>query len=194
MSLTWEPNSINDAIALSKLERENYQIVSKLLNCSPVFNGLTVEMLINWLKRKLIRVKNYSENQIIIQENDEDCTSFYVLLDGIVDIYKWDNIVASLDPISIFGEMWYLDETTWRTATVKARNKVVVFCVTQAFVDTLKSSTQAKLIRTLWAQACSKLKNMNTVVANWSKASALIDAAAKELSGTIVMSWVPVWW
>ncbi len=95
--------------------------------------------------------QNYGREEVIIQEGDTD-HSFYIVLTGVVSIWKNDSEVDSLQEGDCFGEMGYLSKAK-RTATVKAKTDVSLMQVNAATIDKAREDTQLRFhkvfVRTL---------------------------------------------
>ena len=96
-----------------------------LLRASPIFAplpGATLEQLAGALEE----VRARAEEEIVRQGEPGD--RFYLIKDGTLDVYVDGELVQSLEPGDSFGEIALLRDVP-RTATVKARNEVVLYAL-----------------------------------------------------------------
>lgn len=102
---------------------DSKKILSTEKGAPPIFVWLNQEALL----KALILVYNtrgIDEIQVwekIIQEWEEDCDTFFLLLKWRLGIYKGNKCIANIDELSVVWEMWFVWESR-RTATVMAKN------------------------------------------------------------------------
>lgn len=174
-----------------------YDVLNKIIKNSSVFEWLTPTLLLHWLKNRSIKVKEIPSWEIIIKENDSDCDSFYVLLNGELWIYKGSTQIAIINKLSVFGEIGFLDQHQKRTATVKANSAVAVLIITNAFLCSIDARTQWTIFRNLARELSQKVLTMNTQILKDSSTthhtiSELTSKMTDQILGNFIDSWVPI--
>lgn len=100
----------------------------KLLKNVPFFRALTKDQYNNIIR--VLKVKEYSSEQTIFEENDEgDC--IFIIKSGMVDIFKSGNYIRSISKNGYFGERSIIFSSP-RTATAIAKNQVIVWVLYRA--------------------------------------------------------------
>ncbi|MGD0089435.1 MAG: cyclic nucleotide-binding domain-containing protein [Planctomycetota bacterium] len=122
-------------------------MVETVLHEIPVFDGLDrkqIDELSSWLQRK-----EFEPAELIIKEGTVP-DGLYVLAKGTVDVFKESVMkplaIAELDAPSVFGEMGLLLVETQRSASVRAKTKVIAgFLPTALFNTKLAANNLAAL-------------------------------------------------
>lgn len=83
---------------------------------------------------------SFIENDFIVNEGDID-QAFYIIAKGSVDIVKANKAIASLQQGDCFGEVGFLSAHK-RTATVIAKDNVLVLKINSVSIDSLEPETQ----------------------------------------------------
>jgi len=89
--------------------------------------------------------QNYPATTTIIEEGGED-NSFYIVLSGVVAIFKNGRDLDTLREGDCFGEMGYLSDAK-RTATVIARTDVSLMKVNASTIDNAAEETQLRFLK-----------------------------------------------
>ncbi|MCG8619713.1 MAG: cyclic nucleotide-binding domain-containing protein [Desulfobacterales bacterium] len=98
-------------------------------------------------KKKIAKICMYGTDEIVINEGDFDCWSFWVVK-GRYEVVQAGKLVASFSkPGEIFGEMSVLEGIP-RTASVVAKTKGVCLCIDMSVMENFRDSHIADIIRT----------------------------------------------
>ncbi|MEQ8289677.1 MAG: serine/threonine-protein kinase [Gammaproteobacteria bacterium] len=89
--------------------------------------------------------ENYSKEQLIIQEGEED-SSFYIIISGIVSVEKNGHRIDYLQEGDCFGEMSYLTNER-RTATIRANTDVSLIKVNSTTLERANEGTQLRFLK-----------------------------------------------
>jgi CRP-like cAMP-binding protein len=138
------------------------QIINFLLE-APMFGDLDAIQLSQIVH--IMQVQRARDGQIIFREGDPG-DAWYVIFEGLADVYKSDEFlpsrrIASLGPRACFGEMAILDHSP-RSASVVARGEATVFRFPRKeFELLLKEDNLAayKLIYEMAKVLCSRSRN-----------------------------------
>ncbi|MBN1233161.1 MAG: cyclic nucleotide-binding domain-containing protein [Candidatus Coatesbacteria bacterium] len=127
-----------------KEKEMDFEKIAPIIRQSEIFSGLNDKEIISLCS--LAEEKEYEATEIIIKQGDE-ASSFYMIVEGTVDVYKEQKgnfyYIHSLEPKELFGEMALVDDSP-RSATVKAKTKVIVISFSRvAFHQYLAISSDA---------------------------------------------------
>ena len=106
--------------------------------------------------------RKYKEGEYIIKEGDEDY-SFYILLNGIVNVEKNGHHIDYLQVGDCFGEMGYITKGK-RTASVKANADVYLIQVNAATLDRANEGTQLRFFKVFVKTLAERLTETTSVL------------------------------
>ncbi len=115
---------------------------------------------------ELVRASNwqtYKPGDTIIVEGEQD-DSFYILLAGIVDVYKSGQHLNTLQEGDCFGEMGFVSKTQ-RSATVTSKTDVSLIRVNAATLDRAEHGTQLKFLKVFVRTLVDRLNQTTNVLA-----------------------------
>ncbi|CAG9332057.1 unnamed protein product [Blepharisma stoltei] len=119
-----------------------------------ILKNLSVEKLRSLID--VLKVVDYFDGEIIVRQNDPG-DSFFIVKDGIVEIYKDDHIVRTIAKYDYFGERSALFNEV-RSATVKAKGNVACWVLHQTeFLNLIDSKVRTLLTKRIQLQD-SKIK------------------------------------
>ncbi len=103
---------------------------SKIMNKIPLFSRMP-EKDLNRIAQHAV-VDNYSEGDIIINEEEND-RRLFIVLSGSVDVVKYlgskkETPIGSFGPLSYFGEMSLIDDGA-RSASIVAKEKTEILSI-----------------------------------------------------------------
>ncbi len=108
--------------------------------------------------------RNFSANQIIVQEEDKNNRSFFVILEGSVNVIVFttegkQTILASLQKGDFFGEMALLDGEPRSASVVAAEPCSLLMLYRRSFLELLKS--QPTMATTMLVEMSHRLRKAN---------------------------------
>jgi PPM family protein phosphatase len=142
-----------DVVETEPLRAELTQKKIATLKSVPLFKFLSFDELLRIIS--LIEESNYSEGDIIFNENDQG-DALFILLTGEVEVSKGDVTIAKLESGDHFGELALIDRFP-RSATVKAtQDSLCLVMSRQRFYDIIREYS-ALSVKLLWclARVCS---------------------------------------
>ncbi len=144
-------------------------ILLKILNKITLFNGLN-----NGSKLSLISIckeHRFEEGEIIFCLNDES-DRMYIVITGYIDVILANNqVVATIKPNSMFGEMGVFSGEK-RSATVIARTRTVCFSIERKGLDSLllKNAVLGRdLLRNVVTMLAAKINENNIMIEELTK-------------------------
>lgn len=143
-------------------------IILKLISNSYLFKWLDEKIILKWLKNKKIELLKFKPGYKIINEYDNDCRFFYLLLKWSVWIYKNNNKICDIDKMSLIGELWFINPLIRRTATVLTHEDTFLMRFNQDFIDSLDLSDQIKIYKNISVEIVERLESLNKVLV-WKK-------------------------
>lgn len=107
--------------------------------------------------------KSYRPGDSIIREGEVD-DSFYIVLAGIVDVFKHGQHLNVLQEGDCFGEMGFVSKTE-RSATVIAKTDVSLIRVNSSTLDRADTGTQLKFLKVFVQTLVDRLNQTTNVLA-----------------------------
>lgn len=134
----------------------------------PIFVWINRDILLDLLVVIYNRgIDEVLEWEIVIKEWDPDCSNFYLLLSGTLEICLGDICVADINKWSVVWEMWFIGESS-RTATVKAKEKSYLLTLDRTFIESLPIEDQLILSKNITKDVIAKLrKTTQKARGNW---------------------------
>lgn len=139
-------------------------IISKLISNSYLFKWLDEKIILNWLKNYKIELLQFKAGFKIINECDSDCRFFYLLLKWNVWVYKKNKKICEITKMSLIGELWFINPTIKRTATVLTHEDTFLMRFNQSFIDWLDLNDQVKIYKNISEEIVGRLENSNKII------------------------------
>ncbi|MBW7954866.1 cyclic nucleotide-binding domain-containing protein [Candidatus Gracilibacteria bacterium] len=110
-----------------------------------IFEGISDDLINDFIKNSIL--KDFKKGETIIKEGEKS-NNAYILLSGIVGIYRGEKNISTIFEGDIFGEIaLVLNEP--RTATIKAETDVKTLVLNNDFFEEfLKNSPKGEYIKT----------------------------------------------
>jgi CRP/FNR family transcriptional regulator, cyclic AMP receptor protein len=144
---------------LSLDRKEENEVVSMLQNV-PLFSGMPKKEL-KAMAHSFVE-RSYKPGAVIEAEGDKGL-SFYLIVDGTVDVKKGDKSIASLTKGQFFGELSLLDKQP-RSATIQAIDQTRCLVMT-AWIWSGFLETQPKLAVTVMRELARRLREADQKLA-----------------------------
>lgn len=113
----------------------------------PLFEHLTYQELMKALQ--IMRLETFEAGETIIHEGDSD-DRLFISLNGVVDVVKQRQVIATLEPGSFFGEMSLVDRGP-RSASVIARQACRLLVIFREDFFRLLNREPRVAVKVLWS-------------------------------------------